>query len=153
MEDGTFSEGSAGVGDVNGDGDELDSGTTVITFDTVLHDGVEQTSLRSNYNTTYTVTTDNDPATGFTSVSGSISHSSEIFSAVLFDSTFAQRTDLNFSWSYNGFTNSFELSFDASEAGTYYVRTAESLIAELAGQFVDFVITIDSDGNATIALN
>ena len=64
MEDGTFVEGQAGVGDVNQDGDELDSGTSIITFDTVLHDGVEQTLLRSNYAYAYTVT-DNQTAQSF----------------------------------------------------------------------------------------
>ncbi len=59
---GTFKESDSGVGDQNGDGDDLDDGTYVKTFITELIDGVEvDTSKRILIETDYNVTNDVDP--------------------------------------------------------------------------------------------
>ena len=59
---GTFKESDSGVGDQNGDGDDLDDGTYVKTFITELIDGVEvDTSKRILIETDYNITNDVDP--------------------------------------------------------------------------------------------
>ena len=89
---------------------------------------------------------------GFTSVSGSISHSDNVFSAVLQDSNGVTVSDKNFSWTFGGppVNRSFSFSFDADAAGTYYIETAESLTHELSSQFVYFQVDVDSEGNTTV---
>ena len=92
------------------------------------------------------------PVAGFTSVSGSIAHSANIDIAVLQDSNGAQVTTANFSWSYSGppTNKSLSFSFDADEAGTYYIETAQSVTHELSGVYIYFQVDVDTDGNTTV---
>ena len=97
-------------------------------------------------------TTYNAPDAGFTSVTGSISYSTNVFSALLQDSNGAATSGLNFTWSHSGppTGKTLSISFDASEAGTFYIETAESLTHELSGQYVYFQVDVAADGSTTV---